>query len=169
MIFVPPALPRIRSSRQRPQASSLSSRSPRVSPPTTSCVCTPPRSNERRSRLIGPNCPGILSPGKANVDIIPAAFFRESIVGLVSRSGTLTYQIGNVLAQWPSQLGRRHPSACAGPRTGCGCCDVLSASRALLRSWRSAARSLLNRRADLPPSGSWSRPSRGAAVRSYAR
>jgi len=52
-----------------------------------------------RARLIGPNCPGILSPGKANVGIIPAAFFREGNVGVVSRSGTLTYQIGNVLAQ----------------------------------------------------------------------
>ncbi len=52
-----------------------------------------------RSRLVGPNCPGVLSPGKANVGIIPAAFFREGNVGLVSRSGTLTYQIGNVLAQ----------------------------------------------------------------------
>jgi succinyl-CoA synthetase alpha subunit len=50
-------------------------------------------------RLIGPNCPGILSPGKANVGIIPAAFFREGNVGVVSRSGTLTYQIGNELAQ----------------------------------------------------------------------
>ena len=53
----------------------------------------------RRSRLIGPNCPGILSPGKANVGIIPAAFFKQGNVGVVSRSGTLTYQIGNVLAQ----------------------------------------------------------------------
>jgi succinyl-CoA synthetase alpha subunit len=52
-----------------------------------------------RSRLIGPNCPGILSPGKANVGIIPAQFFKEGNVGLVSRSGTLTYQIGNELAQ----------------------------------------------------------------------
>jgi len=52
-----------------------------------------------RSRLVGPNCPGILSPGKANVGIIPAAFFKAGNVGLVSRSGTLTYQIGNVLAQ----------------------------------------------------------------------
>ena len=52
-----------------------------------------------RSRLIGPNCPGILSPGKASVGIIPASFFKEGNVGVVSRSGTLTYQIGNVLAQ----------------------------------------------------------------------
>src|SRR5579871_2452433 len=52
-----------------------------------------------RSRLIGPNCPGILSPGKANVGIIPASFFSEGNVGVVSRSGTLTYQIGNVIAQ----------------------------------------------------------------------
>jgi succinyl-CoA synthetase alpha subunit len=52
-----------------------------------------------RSRLVGPNCPGILSPGKANVGIIPAAFFKEGNVGVVSRSGTLTYQIGNELAQ----------------------------------------------------------------------
>jgi succinyl-CoA synthetase alpha subunit len=52
-----------------------------------------------RSRLVGPNCPGILSPGKSNVGIIPAAFFKEGNVGVVSRSGTLTYQIGNVLAQ----------------------------------------------------------------------
>jgi len=53
----------------------------------------------RDVRLIGPNCPGVLSPGRANVGIIPAAFFREGNVGVVSRSGTLTYQIGNELAQ----------------------------------------------------------------------
>ncbi len=51
------------------------------------------------TKLIGPNCPGVLSPGKANVGIIPAHFFSEGGVGLVSRSGTLTYQIGNELAQ----------------------------------------------------------------------
>jgi succinyl-CoA synthetase alpha subunit len=51
------------------------------------------------TRLIGPNCPGILSPGKANVGIIPASFFERGNVGVVSRSGTLTYQIGNEIAQ----------------------------------------------------------------------
>jgi succinyl-CoA synthetase alpha subunit len=49
--------------------------------------------------MIGPNCPGALSPGKANVGIIPAEIFREGSVGLVSRSGTLTYQIGHELTQ----------------------------------------------------------------------
>jgi succinyl-CoA synthetase alpha subunit len=49
--------------------------------------------------LIGPNCPGVLSPGKANVGIIPAEIFSEGNVGLVSRSGTLTYQIGHELTQ----------------------------------------------------------------------
>jgi succinyl-CoA synthetase alpha subunit len=51
------------------------------------------------TRLIGPNCPGVLSPGKANVGIIPAAFFSPGNVGLVSRSGTLTYQIGYEIAR----------------------------------------------------------------------
>ena len=49
--------------------------------------------------MIGPNCPGALSPGKANVGIIPGEIFREGGVGLVSRSGTLTYQIGHELTQ----------------------------------------------------------------------
>jgi succinyl-CoA synthetase alpha subunit len=49
--------------------------------------------------MVGPNCPGILSPGKANVGIIPAEIFSEGGIGVVSRSGTLTYQIGNELTQ----------------------------------------------------------------------
>jgi succinyl-CoA synthetase alpha subunit len=49
--------------------------------------------------MIGPNCPGALSPGKANVGIIPAEIFREGAIGVVSRSGTLTYQIGHELTQ----------------------------------------------------------------------
>jgi succinyl-CoA synthetase alpha subunit len=47
--------------------------------------------------MLGPNCPGALSPGKANVGIIPAEIFSEGSIGLVSRSGTLTYQIGHEL------------------------------------------------------------------------
>ena len=50
-------------------------------------------------RLIGPNCPGVLSPGKSNVGIIPAHFFDPGPIGVVSKSGTLTYQIGNELKQ----------------------------------------------------------------------
>jgi succinyl-CoA synthetase alpha subunit len=49
--------------------------------------------------MLGPNCPGALSPGKANVGIIPAEIFRDGPIGLVSRSGTLTYQIGHELTQ----------------------------------------------------------------------
>jgi succinyl-CoA synthetase alpha subunit len=57
------------------------------------------RREHPQARLIGPNCPGVLSPGKANVGIIPAAFFGQGNVGVVSRSGTLTYQIGNEIAR----------------------------------------------------------------------
>jgi succinyl-CoA synthetase alpha subunit len=53
----------------------------------------------RAVTMLGPNCPGALSPGKANVGIIPAEIFRKGSVGLVSRSGTLTYQIGHELTQ----------------------------------------------------------------------
>ena len=49
--------------------------------------------------MIGPNCPGVLSPGQANAGIIPAEIFSEGGVGLVSRSGTLTNQIGHELTQ----------------------------------------------------------------------
>jgi succinyl-CoA synthetase alpha subunit len=57
------------------------------------------RAREAGVRLIGPNCPGVLSPGKANVGIIPAQFFDRGAIGVVSKSGTLTYQIGNELKQ----------------------------------------------------------------------
>src|SRR6187401_503399 len=50
-------------------------------------------------RALGPNCPGALSPGKSNVGIIPAEIFTAGNIGLVSRSGTLTYQIGHELTQ----------------------------------------------------------------------
>jgi succinyl-CoA synthetase alpha subunit len=57
------------------------------------------RSSTRGVTLIGPNCPGLISPGKANVGIIPGEICKPGPVGLVSRSGTLTYQIIHELTQ----------------------------------------------------------------------
>jgi succinyl-CoA synthetase alpha subunit len=57
------------------------------------------RSGRRETALIGPNCPGLISPGRANVGIIPGEICSPGPVGVVSRSGTLTYQIVHELTQ----------------------------------------------------------------------
>jgi succinyl-CoA synthetase alpha subunit len=74
--------------------------------------------------LIGPNCPGMISPGKANLGIIPFEICIEGPVGLVSRSGTLTYQVMNELTQ--AGVGQ---STCVGiggdPIVGSSFVDIL--------------------------------------------
>ncbi len=52
-----------------------------------------------KCRLIGPNCPGIMTPGEARVGIMPSSIFRKGNVGVVSRSGTLTYEVVDLITK----------------------------------------------------------------------
>ncbi|MFV0521421.1 MAG: succinate--CoA ligase subunit alpha [Mangrovibacterium sp.] len=54
---------------------------------------------QNNTRLIGPNCPGLITPEEALLGILPTSIFRKGNIGLMSRSGTLTYEVGNALTQ----------------------------------------------------------------------
>ena len=67
--------------------------------PFHDCLDFVPYARAKGCRVIGPNCPGLISPGKAKAGIMPSHIFREGDVGVISRSGTLTYEIVNAITQ----------------------------------------------------------------------
>src|SRR5213593_1983324 len=67
--------------------------------PFHDCLDIMPYARSNGCRVIGPNCPGVISPGKAKAGIMPNQIFKPGDVGVISRSGTLTYEIVNAITE----------------------------------------------------------------------
>jgi len=97
--------------------------------PTVEMLRVLPYVREKGARLVGPNCPGLISPGIGKIGIIPGNICRPGRVGLVSRSGTLTYEVVNHLTR--NGIGQ---SSCVGiggdPVIGTSFIDCLAAFEA---------------------------------------
>src|SRR2546426_2085967 len=67
--------------------------------PFHDCLDVMPYARSRGCTVIGPNCPGLASPGQAKMGIMPNQLFKEGDAGVISRSGTLTYEIVNAMTE----------------------------------------------------------------------
>lgn len=67
--------------------------------PVRDMIRVMPLARQNGTRLIGPNCPGLITPGECLIGILPGNIFKQGPVGLMSRSGTLTYEVVNMLTE----------------------------------------------------------------------
>ena len=100
--------------------------------PVRDMIRVMPVARQNGTRLIGPNCPGLITPGECLIGILPGNIFKRGNVGLMSRSGTLTYEVVNLLTE--SDMGQ---TTCIGiggdPVAGLYYQDLLQIGRASCR------------------------------------